>query len=136
MQGGTQTSAQLRRLGISSASALPCSMLIQHRFAFLNLRPSLRIDESQEELSIPQALDCKQKLFPSLANGGPPGAIQRRGVDRRNGEIPNAATESGVPGVSFTPFMFFMVKCICLSSVCSASSVVKLYWRFFVVKVY
>ena len=57
---GNLTSAQLRHLGISSASASPCSMLIQHRFAFLNLRPSLRIDESQEELSVPQLRDCKQ----------------------------------------------------------------------------
>jgi len=75
-------------------------------------------------------------LFPLLATGGSPGVIQRRGVGRRNGEIPNAATESGVPGVSFTPFMFFMVKCICLSSVRSASSVVKLYWLFFVLFVW
>ena len=59
---GNQTSAQLRRLGISSTSASPCSMLIQHRFAFLNLRPSLRIDESQEELSVPQSRDCKQNI--------------------------------------------------------------------------
>ncbi len=66
--GGNLASEQLRRLGISSASASPCSML-QHRFALLNLRPSLRIDESQEELSVPQARDCKQKLFPLLATG-------------------------------------------------------------------
>ena len=54
------------------------------------------------ELSIPQARDCKQKLFPLLATGGPPGVTQLRGVGRRNGEINNAATESGVPGISFT----------------------------------
>ena len=75
---------------------------------------------------------ANKKLFPLLATGGSPGVIQRRGVGRRNGEIKNAATESGVPGFSFTPFMFFMVKCIWLPSVCSASSVVKLYWLFFV----
>ena len=36
--------------------------------------------------------------------------IQRRGVGRRNGEINNAAAESGVPRFYFTLFMFFMVK--------------------------
>ena len=36
--------------------------------------------------------------FPQLAAGCQPGEIQRRGVGRRNGEINNAATESGVPG--------------------------------------
>ena len=41
-----------------------------------------------------------------------------------------AAAESGVPEIYFITFMFFMVKCIWLSSVCSASSVVKLYWLF------
>ena len=93
MQGGTLTSAQLRRLGIYSASASPCSMLIQHRFAFLNLRPSLRIDESQEELSVPQSRDCKQKLFPLLATGGPPKAGQT----------------TGAPRLSFTPFILLSV---------------------------
>ena len=42
---------------------------------------------------------CKQKsVSPQLAAGCQPGEIQRRGVGRRNGEINNAATESGVPG--------------------------------------
>ena len=60
-----------------------------------------------------QGLHCKQKLFPLLATGGPPGLIQRSrncGIGRRNGEIHKAATESGVPGFCFTPVMFFMVK--------------------------
>ena len=35
-----------------------------------------------------------------FATGGSPGVIQRRGVGRRNGEIKNAATESGVPRFS------------------------------------
>ena len=48
------------------------------------------------------------------------------------GEMHKAAQATGAPGVYFITFMFFMVKCICLSSVCSASSVVKLYWLFFV----
>ena len=102
-------------------------MLIQHRFAFLNLRPSLRIDESQEELVTGlQTNNC----FPLLVIGGPPGVIQRRGVGRRNGEMNKAALATVAPGVNFINFMPFMVKCICLSSVCSASSVVKLYWLF------
>ena len=49
-------------------------------------------------------LNCQGfPLFPLLATGGSPGVIQRRGVGRRNGEIKNAATESGVPGVYFIP---------------------------------
>jgi len=48
--------------------------------------------------------------FQLLATGGSPGVIQRRGVGRRNGEMHKAAAESGVPGLSFTPFMFFMVR--------------------------
>ena len=108
-------------------------MPIQHRFASLNLRPSLRIDESLDELSIPQARDLQTNTcFPLLATGGPPGAIQRRGVGRRNGEIPEAGQATGAPGFNFIHFMLYMVKCICLSSVSSASSVGKLYWFSFV----
>jgi len=109
---GNLTFGQLHRLGISSASASPCSMLIQHRFAFLNLRPSLRIDESQEELSIPRARDLKtNNCFPLLATGGPPGVIQRRGVGRRKGEMhkdgpPGRLPLPGNPGISrFMPFI-------------------------------
>ena len=67
---------------------------------------------------------ANKKLFPLLATGGSPGVIQRRGVGRRNGEINKAGQATGAPGVYFITFMFFMVKCICISSVCSASSVV------------
>jgi len=37
------------------------------------------------------------------------------------GEMHKAGQATGAPGVYFTPFMFFMVKNICISSVCSAS---------------
>jgi len=49
---------------------------------------------------------ANRKLFLLLATGGSPGVIQRRGFSRRNGEINNAATESGVPRFFFTSFMF------------------------------
>ena len=97
---GNLTSGQLRCFGISSASASPCSMLIQRRFAFLNLHPSLRIDESQEELPIPQSLDCKQTIVSLTRHRRPAGrdptarrwSPERRGVGRRNGEALVAGT--------------------------------------------
>jgi len=36
-------------------------------------------------------------------------------------EIPKTAQATGAPGFNFITFMPFMVKCICISSVCSAS---------------
>ena len=134
---GNLTSGQLRRLDISSSSASPCSMLIQHRFAFLNLRPSPRIDESQEELSVPHSLDCKQNIvFQLLATGGSPGVIQRRVVGRRNGEMHKAGQTTGAPRglphslhVLHGETVFVFPQCALRPS---RSHGIKLYWIFFV----
>ena len=136
---GNLTSAQLRRLGISSASASPCSMLIQHRFAFLNLRPSLRIDESQEELSVPQSRDCKQKIV-SLARhrrpaGRDPTVPQSRDWSPK-AKCFKAAAESGVPGFSFMHLHALHGEAVFVFTPCtlqpSRSRGIKLYCLFFV----
>ena len=87
---------------LSALSCISCVSLLKLPF-FLSTKHAkwhkveLKvIDESQEELSVPQSRDCKQKLFPLLATGGPPKAGQT----------------TGAPRLSFTHFMFFMVKCI------------------------
>jgi len=137
---GNLTSAQLRCLGISSASASPCSMLIQHRFAFLNLRPSLRIDESQEELSVPQGGTRKQNIvslyLPPAArrpwsNGE---ALVAKGERHKDGP-PGRLTLPGNPGISrFMPFI-----CVHLCHLWITFSCLGFFsWIFvpFVVKVY
>ena len=85
---------RVARSGISPASASPCSMLIQHRFAFLNLRPSLRFDESQEELSrfTLQTKNC----FPY----SPPAARRARSNGEAlvaKGEMHKAGQATGAP---------------------------------------
>ena len=76
-----------------------------------------------------QGFPCKQKIVSltrhrRLAGRDP--TARRWSPERRNQECRYGERRSRVL------LHTFMVKCICLSSVCSASSVVKLYWRFFV----
>ena len=79
-----------------------------------------------------QGLPCKQKIVSLTRHRRPAGRDPTARRWSPKAKCFKAAAESGVPGIYFITFMFFMVKCICLSSVCSASSVVKLYWLFFV----
>ena len=79
-----------------------------------------------------QGFPCKQNI---VSPNSPPAAHRTRsngGALVAKGEMDKAAQATGAPKVNFINFMPFMVKCICISSVCSASSVVKLHWPFFV----
>ena len=97
---------------LSALSCISCVSLLKLPF-FLSTKHAkwhkveLKvIDESQEELSVPQSRDPQtNNCFPLLATGGPPGVIQRRGVGRRNGENPKAGQTTGAPMFYFMRFM-------------------------------
>ena len=56
-----------------------------------------------------------------FATGGSPGVIQRRGVGRQRRNALKPLRRAAFTGFPSCIFMHFMVKCICLPSVCSAS---------------